>query len=233
MASISIREGIRWLPAEMSEPTSTVVLTSPERRFVDIRVLYPAGATPAEDIAPIERLDWAIAGTSSSTPRGGPGETHGVWRHWIDSRTTATEDLADEGDMAPMDAERTLETGRMVNPDTGIDTPYEEVWRDPSVSGVEGRKAKCYVLVWDEGPAARGMVIKLGRWCQGIIRDGDDVRAERWEWRAGPGWRRSKRVGDGTGMPCGVLLERDVKLERGNKFEHEGRRWVVAEATTL
>jgi hypothetical protein len=37
-ASISIREYIRWLPDQPSEPTTTVVLTSPEKRFVDIRV---------------------------------------------------------------------------------------------------------------------------------------------------------------------------------------------------
>lgn len=36
---ISIREGIRWLPKPFSEPTRTVVLTSPENRFVDVRIL--------------------------------------------------------------------------------------------------------------------------------------------------------------------------------------------------
>jgi hypothetical protein len=39
MGDISIREYIRWLPGPPSEPTSTIVLTSPERRFVDLRIL--------------------------------------------------------------------------------------------------------------------------------------------------------------------------------------------------
>lgn len=43
MASISFRKFIRWLPDEASEPTSTLVLTSPEKRFVDIRVVLPDG----------------------------------------------------------------------------------------------------------------------------------------------------------------------------------------------
>lgn len=43
MASISFRKFIRWVPEEASEPTSTLVLTSPEKRFVDIRVLLPDG----------------------------------------------------------------------------------------------------------------------------------------------------------------------------------------------
>ncbi|KAI6908405.1 hypothetical protein KC334_g4615, partial [Hortaea werneckii] len=37
--NISIRESIRWIPDPFSEPTSTLVLTSAGKRFVDIRVL--------------------------------------------------------------------------------------------------------------------------------------------------------------------------------------------------
>lgn len=44
MASISFRKFIRWLPDEASEPTSTLVLTSPEKRFVDIRVTLADGS---------------------------------------------------------------------------------------------------------------------------------------------------------------------------------------------
>lgn len=40
MANISIRESIRWLPDEASEPTSTIVLTSPSHRFVDLRITH-------------------------------------------------------------------------------------------------------------------------------------------------------------------------------------------------
>lgn len=39
MGSVSFREFIRWVPDEASEPTSTLVVTSPERRFVDLRIL--------------------------------------------------------------------------------------------------------------------------------------------------------------------------------------------------
>lgn len=43
MGSISLREHIRWLPDEASEPTSTVVVTSPQRRYVDLRIFRPEG----------------------------------------------------------------------------------------------------------------------------------------------------------------------------------------------
>lgn len=41
MGTISIREHIRWIPDPESEPTSTIVLTSPGHRFVDLRILRP------------------------------------------------------------------------------------------------------------------------------------------------------------------------------------------------
>lgn len=49
MGSLSFRKFIRWLPDEASEPTSTLVLTSPEKRFVDIRVLLPDGKNSLVD----------------------------------------------------------------------------------------------------------------------------------------------------------------------------------------
>lgn len=39
--SISVRKYIRWFPDTESEPTDTVVVTSVENRFVDIRILKP------------------------------------------------------------------------------------------------------------------------------------------------------------------------------------------------
>jgi hypothetical protein len=43
MGSISVRKWIRWVPEEASEPTSTLVLTSPGRHFVDLRIYLPEG----------------------------------------------------------------------------------------------------------------------------------------------------------------------------------------------
>ncbi|KAJ4350849.1 hypothetical protein N0V85_009673, partial [Neurospora sp. IMI 360204] len=94
---VSIRHSIRWLSSSSSssssdsptpsEPTSTIVLTSPGGRFVDLRILKADPSSPdhtsvfspqtgsqaeAEDARtrtlPLSRLDWAIAGTSTHTP---------------------------------------------------------------------------------------------------------------------------------------------------------------------
>jgi hypothetical protein len=58
-------------PAQPFEPTSTLVLTSPAKTFVDVRVLKPVRkgegteGLPNEG-GPKERLEWAFAGASRS-----------------------------------------------------------------------------------------------------------------------------------------------------------------------
>jgi len=54
---ISIRQSIAWLPGPHTEPTSTVVLTSPEpgyhgtaHRFVDLRILKDAQGTASSTV---------------------------------------------------------------------------------------------------------------------------------------------------------------------------------------
>lgn len=53
--TLSIRKSIRWIPGpeQAHEPTSTMVLTSPEGRYVDVRVLKGEGGT-------IERGGWEM-----------------------------------------------------------------------------------------------------------------------------------------------------------------------------
>lgn len=63
--SISIRKFIRWLPDEASEPTSTLVLTSPQRRYVDLRIL----STTEDESAPNSGLGAHRCGSNAiATP---------------------------------------------------------------------------------------------------------------------------------------------------------------------
>ncbi|KAK1519698.1 uncharacterized protein CCOS01_11349 [Colletotrichum costaricense] len=245
MGSISFREHIRWIPDEASEPTSTIVLTSPQRRFVDLRILKQTPTVDGvQDTHGIERLEWGIAGTSSSSARTddqGAEVRHSRWEHWIDSRTTEPENAADEGDMYEQPDGLTLEKGRMVNPATGAETDYEELWRDvepvtvpPVGAAAEGGEApkgvECVVLKHeDETSGARGMVVWLGRFCQGISRVGEEVAAERWEWKEGEGWRRTVRIGD-RALPCEVLLMTGAALSVGTHVVHEEVVWDVLES---
>ena len=85
---ISTRAFIQWLPDQPSEPTSTVVLTSSQRHFVDIRVLADQAVDPAH-------VEWAFAGRSTSKVV--DGKTLSQWHHWIDSKTTKPEEVVDKG----------------------------------------------------------------------------------------------------------------------------------------
>lgn len=188
---------------------------------------------PRSDHVPLEQLDWAIAGSSSSvpTPERGPNTTHSQWKHWIDSRTLDVENATDEGYMSPLGKERTLEQGRMVNPETGAETDYEEIWVDEEPKGVPSDKGKQIVVLdfQGNGEAERGRVVKLGRLCQGLLRVGDTITAERWEWQEGKGWWRSKVIGGGTSLPCNSVLE-DWDGSENTTMELEGRTWTVIEA---
>ncbi|KAI0603119.1 hypothetical protein F4775DRAFT_587647 [Biscogniauxia sp. FL1348] len=243
MASISIRESIRWLPDPASEPTSTVVLTSPGRRFVDIRILRskPGTAETSEEIfgeVPLSGVDWAFAGFSQSERRD-DGSRHCVWRHFVDSRSGIADGVADEGDMFPRADGRQLETGRMVNPATGRETDYEEVW-----AGVEPRSTvagessssrtplvRCAVLeLKNDGRGERGMVVCLGGYCQGVVRKGEAFAMERWRWVDG-GWKRLAYMGE-LGLPCGEAMN-ETGLVVGGQVKCGEQVWNVVELCDL
>ncbi|KAK4212635.1 protein HRI1 [Rhypophila decipiens] len=208
---ISVRESIRWLPDEASEPTSTIVLTSPGRLFVDLRIYKSeSGIIESDAVLPLSRLEWAIAGTSvDSSETGGidPVDQHwrGKWIHWIDSRTEDCTDVADEGDMFPLppDGARVLEKGRMVNSATGLETDYEEIWGSEEISKEVEPKSCCLVLQLDQtgesGKKRQGRIVRLGQYVQGFVRAGEELVVERWKWEGE--WERVVKIGEGIEIP--------------------------------
>lgn len=120
----------------------------------------------------------------------------------------------------------TLETGSMVNPDTGRDTPYEELWLDTELDEAKSKDA-CFVVKHEQG-AHRGMIVKLGDFCQGVARRGGEVVAERWEKNDGR-WQRTVRIGSGS-LVCDELLNGVIKAENGASFTSGGETWAVVEA---
>lgn len=154
---------------------------------------------------------------------------HSTWRHWIDSYTTEPETLKDEGDMFPLENGLTLERGTMINPATGHMMDYEECWRDVEAVSTEDYGARsCIVLVLeDESRTARGMVVRVGQFCQGLLRVGDAVSLERWVWAREGGWKRMVRMGDWW-VPCGAVLE-GQRSAVGGEVRHGEFVWKVVE----
>ncbi|KAF2621763.1 hypothetical protein BU25DRAFT_378919 [Macroventuria anomochaeta] len=239
MAGVSIRKSIRWLPQNAHEPTSTVVLSSAGRKFVDIRILnsLDKDAEDQPEILDSSRLDWAIAGTSSSiaVPDRGPDVRLSTFRHWIDSRTLDLASATDEGMMFPMETdgedELVLEIGKMVNPKTGLLTDYEEVWIEKAAESVPSDDGCQIVVLEYDGPSSdrRGSIVRVGRLCQGLLRIKDQITAERWEWNEGKGWWRSKAIGNGSALPCQKVLE----SLPSDTVEHEGISWTLVECSQI
>ncbi|KAF5680483.1 hypothetical protein FCIRC_5801 [Fusarium circinatum] len=207
-----------------------VVVTSPRlKRFVDLRILLPDNDpswTGQDEPLPLSRLDWAIAGTTVSTKIPDPEgnlTSHSTFHQWISSRTLDS----DAGFMYPQPNDLTLEKGSMVNPNTGIDTAYEELWHDATPTAVPGEPAVRAIVLQteDEKNGVRGSVVRLGRYAQGLIRVGEHISLERWEWK--DGWERTIRMGDAE-LPIEKILGEEA-LKEDDTVDVHGREWKVIE----
>ncbi|KKY37147.1 hypothetical protein UCDDA912_g02787 [Diaporthe ampelina] len=221
-----------------------MVLTSPGRRFVDVRVLTAASPGMGLDTElghetfgslTTDRLDWAFAGESSSSKvsrADGSEVMHSVFNHWVDSRTTEPQLVRDEGDMVPCPGGLALEVGSMVNPATGRMTPYEELWLDkvPAPSGAQNPECVVFQLL-DEPGAKRGQFVCLGPYAQGVLRVGDTFTAERWLWSERYSrWEQTVKAGDNHAH-LGFLIDgRRGPDKVGDKVEGSMGTWTVIEA---
>ncbi|KAF4552281.1 Hypothetical protein D9617_10g072620 [Elsinoe fawcettii] len=232
-----------------TEPTSTLVLTSSSRRFIDIRINLPKPDEPdlPNEGGPLSRLQWAFAGTSHTSLRPSSDPTiaptlHCTWHHWIDSHAPPCRDdeVKDSGDLFPQPDGRSLETGTMLNPATGKVEAYEEMWSDGHVTPIGKEEGKRAVILdlreVDAGGRewAKGMVVRVGKWVQGIVkvvREGGgegmvEVSCERWEY-AEKGWERRVKIGR-LWLPCAITWEEGVRV--GKEVRYGDWNWVVMEA---
>jgi hypothetical protein len=138
--------------------------------------------------------------TSTSTTTAQPppyyqGLTHSTWLHWLDSKYPAGHPSipSDSGDMFPMPCGRVLEYGKAYNAHLQAEQAYEEMWSDVAIQSVltpeeKDNQGSKYSIVLrtstQEVPGketVRGMVIRVGQYCQGMLKKGDEMVVERWE----------------------------------------------------
>ncbi|PSR88791.1 hypothetical protein BD289DRAFT_460340 [Coniella lustricola] len=243
MGSISPRLHIKWGSDAASEPTSTLVLTSPGRFFVDIRVLRSVldeSRTSSRDAgSPLqlspEQLDWAIGGTSTSidlpTQPDGTTASRSTFHHWVSNRTLDADAVADVGDMFPQPDGTTLETGSMVNPATGLNTTYEELWDDQEPQPVPGLPACTVLRQHDDANHTRGLFVQVAQHAQGVLRRGNIFTAERWLWdRESSRWEHLFRVGDPQADSLHDLVPAlNTQFHKGQQMEVPSGTWSVIE----
>ncbi|TEY76465.1 hypothetical protein BOTCAL_0058g00120 [Botryotinia calthae] len=220
------------------ENTNTLVLTSADKHYVDIRILDPSHPPPNSTTDPqaILRLEWGFAGTAISTPavfKDGDKSilikpAHTQWVHEIDNkiRNPGPNDR-DEGYMYPVEGtNEVLEKGAMVNPDTGKVEDYEELWEDLEVGMTEGEKNDYFmswVLKTTDAGEVNGMVIRIGEWVQGVMRKGDDFSVVGWKWTIEEGWKRVLAIGEDFGLDSRVF-EKDISVGDSIKVD-SGVEW--------
>lgn len=212
------------LPDEASEPTSTIVLTTPNRRFVDLRFFKPPSSPTSP---PFPALEWGTAGYSAGTP------THGTWTHELSSRPTHPDGETDVGTMEPHPSlpDVEIERGRMAHLDTGEVRAYEEAWRAvPVLPDESGRRVAVLLEMrgGDGDGTRRGAVVRVGQFCQGIVRAGGVISAQRWLWTAGA-WAIVGQVGE-CDIPCDATW---ADVQEGDIVERGDAIWDVKEVAVL
>jgi len=209
------------------------VLTSHDSWFVDVRILTAAqedGTREAlpTDGRPITRLEWAFAGkssTSQSEVAGGPAHT--IWSHAIDSQTSDPQ--RDEGDMYEQEDGDVLECGQNIDAESGEVKKYEELWHDIGVELVGQEKDYLSVVLTTDNQDnnTKGMIVRVGNWCQGILKVGEDTTVERWQWSRGDDWQLVAKLGTKL-LICGATFD-NSSLELGKVIRHHDLDWHVIE----
>ncbi|KAL8895634.1 MAG: hypothetical protein Q9207_008083 [Kuettlingeria erythrocarpa] len=181
-------------------------------------------------------LQWAFAGTSESS-LDDAGRRFSTWHHWIDSNSD--DPPVDTGEMITQGNGNVLEKGNVVSPITGQRVYYEELWEEvPTENLAFGNNPRtCTVLrTEDLEKMSRGMIIRLGDYCQGILKKEGEVTVERWEYHfndtsSNQGkWYKAATVGNDE-MPCDELLGFKPPRE-GQQINRAGTMWDVIEVAT-
>ena len=146
-----------------------------------------------------------------------------------------------------------LERGVSFNTSTGEQEEYEELWGDLDIETIEADKRKVSLVLQtdDTTPGVRGMVIRIGGWCQGILKTDKGLTVERWRWNlsktsspsrpdAGIGitiaeqkgdvghWERVIKLGDGS-LPCTKTFSKDLSVQYPT-INHKNVQWNVIES---
>ena len=206
----------------------------------------------SHDISESASLDWAFAGTSQTNPivnetNESPNRYHSVWHHWIDSN--GDDASPDEGDMTPLEDGTLLEEGVNLDANGSVISRYEELWEElPIEPASDSTEVPCVVVqAEDEARNLRGMAIKIGRWCQGMLKSDTAISIERWELKPTddePGlsrsdgaensdynslqWTRTIKLGNQS-LPCDVLCQDPKYFDSEQPITVDGVRWKVLE----
>ena len=235
---VEVRRGFSIGYEAPSEDSSTIVLTAPSGKYVDIRFSTLPRSQAALAIKNQDKIwGYATAGLSTATILPGKGNcppydcmVHATWEHPIDSSRSFDTDGADLLLLA--DGAR-MEVGCMII--HGKMQMFKEYWVTPTMGSTE---LPCAVVELEksqsvDGKNANGMAIRIGDYCQGILQHGEDFWFERWNYLEDEQrWTKDVRSNTHTSemgiLPCRWMTAEERAL--GETIMIDGRKWYVTEA---
>ena len=122
----------------------------------------------------------------------------------------------------------TMEKGRMVNPESGAEEDYEEVWEDMTITNVPETGAGGVLEMKDDANDTRGLVILMGEYCQGIMRDGSRIFVERWVYMKNSREWMSVAATQALALPCRAAIDKRW-WRKGETMDYNGMLWTVVE----
>jgi len=125
--------------------------------------------------------------------------------------------VQDEGLFKQLENGDELETGKMVNPSTGVLMAYEEIWRRLAVAEKE------VVLLESVGDSDKTFLGRIGIWFQGIGTTEGKVHAIRAELKSGE-WETVFVFGDRKKVP---LCSGTEGWRTGDVVQVGNRWWTV------
>ncbi|CUM66965.1 uncharacterized protein PRCAT00004652001 [Priceomyces carsonii] len=193
--SLSRRICIEWPPEVPEEETKTMVFTSPQNHFVDVRIYknrYPY-LSQDTNVFLDDLFQWCMSGVEEPIY----GTNKIKFLHDVDSQVISKSiklhiplhEAVGEPDIGDFSLKTEsgdrIETGLMINPASSLKQDYVEIWRslDPNqhTPTIEV-KEKCPPEEFDvtvlkvSSDRYEGKVIKLGNWTQGILHDKHNLK---------------------------------------------------------
>lgn len=242
---VEVRRGFSVGYDAPSEDSSTIVLTAPSGKFVDIRFsTLPEAGSDSQVKQQVGKIHgYATAGMSTTSFPSAENSNcppydfhmHMRWKHDIDSSNDFGTDGADIILLA--DGAR-MEVGFMEI--RGVAKYFKEYWIVPPGRATE---TPCVVAELDTskttdyaGPIrTAGIAMRIGDFCQAILQTADDFWYERWEYIQGKGWLKNTRSNtpkvetlDFEVLPC-MWLVGDA-LQEGESMSFTSGVWFITES---
>jgi hypothetical protein len=182
---LSTRVSIQWPPEPVGEDTKTVVITTPDNHFVDLRVYlehYPYRIQTSEEFENV--FQWCSCGVERPIANSNKIEfcqeinSIAIWKS-IRANEPLLPPEPDIGEFSSIpNSEDRKEVGTMTNPATGKQQLYVEIWRslDPDKHTHEYEVPQLSRPIVNEiftlvvsSVGYSGKLVRVGNWAQGII----------------------------------------------------------------